>query len=93
MTIATTLKLSAKLRAQVKRLARKEGKSPHAWMVDAVTAQAERAAKRAAFVAEALKAAEEVDRTGQTYAAEEVHEYLRSLAAGKRRSCPLPIRR
>jgi predicted transcriptional regulator len=93
MTIATTLKLSAKLRAEVKRLARKEGKSPHAWMVDAVAAQAERSAKRAAFVADALKAAEEVDRGGETYAAEEVHEYLRSRAAGKRRPRPLPVNR
>ena len=91
--VPTTLKLSEHLKTAVKRLARKEGKTPHAWMVEAIAAQAERSARRAAFVTEALEAAEEVDRTGRTFAADRVHDYLRARAAGKKRPSPSPMKR
>ena len=92
VTTSTTLKLTERLKAQVKRLARKEGKTPHAWMVLAIAAQAERSAKRAQFVAEALEAAAEVERTGRSFAGEEVHAYLRARATGKKHPRPSPVR-
>lgn len=93
MTVSTTLKLPEALRAKVQGLARKEGKTPHAWMVEAIAAQAERSAKRTAFVAEALESAREVRETGQTYPADEAHAYLRARAAGKKARRPARTRR
>ncbi|NJN40650.1 MAG: hypothetical protein HC807_07260, partial [Gammaproteobacteria bacterium] len=73
MTATTTLKLPEELKSRIAPLAEAMGKTPHAWMVDALAAQAALAEMREAFIADALASAAEIDAGGPLYAAEEVH--------------------
>jgi predicted transcriptional regulator len=93
VTTSTTLKLPAELKARIAPLAESAGKTPHAWMVEALQAQAELAEMREAFLAEALASAAATDAGGPLYAMEDVHAYIRARAAGKKVSRPRPISR
>ena len=53
MIATTTLKLPAPLKARIAPLAEAAGKTPHAWMVDALEAQVALAEMREAFIADA----------------------------------------
>ncbi|MBK8764954.1 MAG: hypothetical protein IPM01_10150 [Burkholderiaceae bacterium] len=77
MAVTTTLKLPEDLKDRIAPLAAAQGKSPHAWMVDALQAQVALADMRSTFVADALAAAEQIDQGGALYAGEEVAAYLR----------------
>lgn len=90
MTVATTLKLSEQLKRRVVPLARSAGKTPHAWMIEAIAAQAGLAERHAEFVRDALVAERETSRTGKVYRAEDVHRYLRARAAGRKAKRPAP---
>lgn len=83
MTASTTLKLPEELKSRIAPLAESAGKTPHAWMVEALQAQAELAEMREAFLAEAMASAAEADAGGPLYAMEDVHAYIRARAAGK----------
>jgi len=91
-TSTTTLKLPALLKERIGPLAEAAGKTPHAWMIDALEAQAALAEMREAFIAEAEASAAEIDAGGLLYAAEDVHAYIVARAAGKaaRRPRPMP---
>lgn len=93
MTSTTTLKLPDPLKARIAPLAAKSGKTPHAWMIDALEAQAALAEMREAFILEAEASAAEIDAGGPLYAAEDVHAYIVARAAGKMASRPKPVRR
>lgn len=82
MTVATTLKLREALKARIAALAQSAGKTPHAWMIEALEAQAELAERRRTFVDEALASVDEVDADGVLYAMEDVHAYIAERAAG-----------
>jgi len=84
MAVSTTLKLSERLKQRIAPLAKSAGKTPHAWMVEALEAHTALAEKRKAFVADALAAEKEVERSGKAYPADEVHRYLRARVAGKK---------
>jgi predicted transcriptional regulator len=86
----TSLKLSEQLKARIASLAEEQGKSPHAYMVDALEQQAERAERRREFLAAGRASAEEFDRTGIGYAFEDVERYIVALAAGKKVPRPKP---
>lgn len=79
---AVTLKLPQELKTRINNLAAATGKSPHAFMVDALAAQASREETRGAFVASALAAREEVSRYGQVMEAADVHKWLLARAEG-----------
>jgi predicted transcriptional regulator len=91
----TTLKLPVPLKERIAPLAEAAGKTPHAWMIEALEAQASLAEMRKAFIAEAEASAAEIDAGGPLYAAEDVHAYVLARAAGKtaRRPRPLSARR
>ena len=74
--MAVSLKLSAELKARVAAVSKKSGQSPHAFMIEAIAEQAERAERRHRFVAEALAAEKELMDTGEGFSAEEVHAAL-----------------
>jgi len=93
MADTTTLKLPVPLKARIAPLAEAAGKTPHAWMIDALEAQAALAEMREVFVAEAEASAAEVDAGGPLYAAEDVHAYIVARAAGKAAPRPKPVRR
>ena len=93
MAVSTTLKLRGALKEQVARLADDAGKSPNAWMVEAIEAQAKGASKRRAFYAEARLSLAEYQRTGVSYRAQDVHRYFLARASDKKARIPRPIKR
>ncbi len=89
---STTLKLPDILKARIGPLAAAEGLTPHAWMIVALGEQVSLAERRASFVQDARTAAAEVDATGEVFAAEDVHAYLRDKLAGKAPRKPRAIK-
>ena len=85
---ATTLKLPQVLKERIASLARDAGKSPHAYMVEALERQALRAEQRRLFVADAAAAENDALRTGKAYPAEKVHRYFAARSAGKTAARP-----
>ena len=92
MPPSTTLKLPEELKARLAALAEAEGKTPHAYMVEALTEKAARAERRREYLAAGTAALREYDRTGIAYAMEDVEQYIRGVAAGKRPARPKPIK-
>lgn len=93
MTNTTTLKLPDELKRRIAPLARAAGKTQHAWMVEAIQAQAELADLRRAFINDAKAAASDIDAGGPLFAMEDVAAYLRARAAGGKPPRPAPLRR
>ena len=89
----TSLKLPDSLKQRVNALAELAGKSPHAFMVDAIAEQAERVEEDRAFMAQALVAKKHYDETGIGYDVDEVHAYLRAKIQGVMLPEPKPVKR
>ncbi len=85
---AVTLKMPEELKKRINDLAAASGKSPHAFMIDALAAQTAREELRGAFVASALQARQEVARYGQVMEAADVHKWLLARAGGGRSARP-----
>jgi predicted transcriptional regulator len=92
MATTTTLKLPDSLKKRIAPLAESAGKTPHAWMVEALETHATLAEKRRTFVADALAAEKDVRKTGLSYRAGDVHRYIRARAAGKKPARPKPVK-
>lgn len=90
MAATTTLKLPEDLKARIIAAAEHAGKSPHAFMVDALERQIERDEKRRSFMEDALAAAADIDAGGPVYAMEDVAAYIQEKAAGKAPDWPQP---
>ena len=84
----TSLKLPDEIKQRAIMAARKQGITPHAFMVGAIEQAAITAENRAPFVAEAARARGSMLKTGKGYAAAEVHTYLRGRLAGKKLTRP-----
>jgi predicted transcriptional regulator len=80
---ATTLKLPAELKDRVKAVTEGTGKSPHAFMVEAIEQQTVLAERRRQFVASALSARRDFSRTGKGYALADAREYFAARIGGK----------
>lgn len=78
----TSLKLPDEVRAQALAAARRQGVTPHAFMVDAIRTAADAAAKRASFVAQARVAHRAIEKSGKGYSATDVHTYFLARASG-----------
>ena len=72
MPSPTTLKLPDALRARLAAHAEAEGKSPHAYMLEALSEKVERADRRRETLAAGEAALDEYRRTGIAYAMEDV---------------------
>lgn len=83
MGSSTTLKLPAELKDRVAEAAEAAGRSPHAFMVEAIEAQTRMAERRREFVASALEAEREVAQSGLVYDGDEVLSYLQSKLSGQ----------
>ncbi len=92
MPVSTTLKLPEDLKKRLGPLAKSAGKTPHAWMIEALETQATLAEKRRGFIDDARAAEKEVEETGVVYRAEDVHRYIRARAAGKKGARPKPAK-
>ena len=87
MASTTTLKLPEELKARIVSAAQASGKSPHAFMVEALEAQARLAEMRQSFMDD------EVDAGGELYAMEDVQAYILARTSGKAAKRPKPIAR
>jgi predicted transcriptional regulator len=92
MPVSTTLKLPEHLKKRLGPLAKSAGKTPHAWMIDALETQVTLAEKRRGFVDDALAAEKEAGETSVAYRADDVHRYIRARAAGKKGARPKPVK-
>jgi predicted transcriptional regulator len=79
----TSLKLPQDVKQLAVTAASHQGISPHAFMVGAIRAAATNAEKRERFVAGAAAARVEAIESGEGYAAEDVHAYLRAKVQGQ----------
>ena len=92
MAITTTLKLPEPLKARIAPLAEAAGKSPHAWMVEALEERVAQSEAYATFIAEALEAEREMLETDEAYDADDVFSYLRDKVAGRPAKRPKPVK-
>jgi predicted transcriptional regulator len=88
MTTPTTLKVPDDLRARLAQQAEAEGKTPHAYMLEALREKAERTDRRREYLAAGEAALAEYERTGIAYAMEDVERYILGVAAGKKSRRP-----
>lgn len=84
----TSLKLPDDVKEQAAAAAKRQGVSPHAFMVEAIRSAAAAAEQRAEFVAGALSARKKMQNSGKGYRAAEVHAYLDRRAHGQSASRP-----
>jgi predicted DNA-binding protein len=84
----TSLKLSPELKKRIAALAKHDGKSVHAYLIEAIEQHAGYSERRREFIEQALAADAEMERTGMGYPLEEVHAYFRARAAGKKARRP-----
>jgi predicted transcriptional regulator len=93
MAATTTIRLPPKLRTRLASLAKQTGRSAHSLIVEAVERHTEYEEQLRGFVKEALAADKEIDQTGEVYRAEDVHAWMKRLAAGERATKPAPWRK
>ncbi|MDP2065294.1 MAG: ribbon-helix-helix protein, CopG family [Burkholderiaceae bacterium] len=86
-TIATSLKLSADLKAAIDEDARKQGLSSHAYMVKTLAEASERARLRERFTQDALAAEQDMLARGG-YDLADVKAYFEARARGERPERP-----
>jgi len=92
VTATTTLKLPARLKMRIARVATKTGRTPHGFMLEALERETAREERMEAFVKEALAADRAIEETGEVYAADDVHAWLTRLASGRAGARPKPWR-
>ena len=92
MATPTTLKLPDDLRGRLAAQAQAEGKTPHAYMVDALKEKADRVDRRQEYLDSGAAALRDYERTGIAYAMEDVEQYILGLAAGRKPRRPQPAK-
>jgi predicted transcriptional regulator len=88
MPSSTTLKLPESLKSRIAELARAAGQSPHAFMVEAISAQTALAERRAEFLASAQAAEQDIGQYGLVYDADEVLSYMDAKLCGRKAIAP-----
>lgn len=84
----TSLKLSDELKARAAQIAKAQGQSTHAWLVQSVRRATEAAERRAEFIASASSARADALATGTGYAAKDVQAYIQDKVNGKQAPRP-----
>ena len=92
MASPTTLKVPDDLRARLAEKAEAEGKSAHAYMLEALKEKADRADRRREYLSAGAAALEEYERSGIAFAMEDVEQYILGIAAGKKPGRPKPAK-
>ena len=92
MPSPTTLKLPDELRSRLAAQAHAEGKTPHAYMVEALREKADRTDRRQEYLAADEATIREYERTGIAYAMEDVEQYILGIASGKNVRRPRPVK-
>lgn len=81
---ATSLKLPEELKRRIERMAAAAQKTPHAFMVDALSQETERAELREKFAADAEHAEKDALKTGKAFDLAETFDYLTGRVSGKK---------
>lgn len=84
----TTLKLPGDLKERIAKLAEASEKTPHAFLLETVKREVEKAELRRDFYEAGRQSWEEFKRTGTYYEFDDVADYLRRRARGERVSRP-----
>ena len=88
--MATSIKLPEDLKKRVARAVKGTEQSAHAFMVEAIRRETERAEKRRGLLADAYAARMEFERSGTGYALADVKAYYRAKLQGRRVRKPKP---
>jgi len=80
---ATSLKLPDDLKRRIAKLAARSGQTPHAFMVDALAREAQRAELRQRFAAEAAESEHEALDIGKAHSLDATFDYLAARIRGK----------
>jgi predicted transcriptional regulator len=80
----TSLKLPSSLKRRIARITQPSGRTPHAFMLEAIERQTTYEERMRAFVAEAVAADRAIDDGQSVYDARDVHAWLESLASPRR---------
>ena len=92
MTVTTTtLKISRKLKARVVRLAKQSDRTPHSFMIKAISREVEHGERCFSFIDDATAADCAVTRGAPVYAVEDVHAWMKQFAAGKKARRPTSL--
>ena len=86
--IATSLKLPGDLKERLDLLAQACGASPHAYMLSALQAHAERAELAQQFLQDAIAVDDAMQKSGKGYLAADVHAYIAERAKGTKAKRP-----
>ena len=81
--MSTSIKLPEDLRERIARVVEGTERSAHAFMVEAIRQETERAEKRRGFLADAYSARAEFQRSGMGYALAEIGAHYREKLKGK----------
>jgi len=87
------MKIPDDLKARLVALAEAEGKSPHAYMLEALEREARRAETRREYLAAGDAALRDYEKSGIAYAMEDVERYVLDLAEGRKAPRPKPVKR
>jgi predicted transcriptional regulator len=90
--MTTTIRLDKELRARIATAAERQGKSPHAFMVDALAKTVQQAEAEAEFHRVADERWEEYQRTGKAIPADEVNQWILAKVRGKKTKRPVARR-
>jgi predicted transcriptional regulator len=85
---AASLKLPDQLKRRLTLLARNAGQTLNAFMVEALSREAQRVESRAEFVADAAKAERETLESGRSRSLDSAFRYLESKLAGAKSKLP-----
>jgi predicted transcriptional regulator len=80
---ATSLKIPEELKRRIERLAGAANKTPHAFMVDVLSQEANRAELRERFAEDAAISEKEAMESGKAFPVVAAFDYLEARAAGK----------
>lgn len=93
MAETTTIRLPPKLRSRLRAIARETDRSVHSIIIEAVEKHAAYEEQMRSLVKEALAGDAEIERTRETYRAEDVHDWARRIAEGVASPRPKPWRK
>jgi len=93
MAETTTIRLSPKLRARLRAIAKDTDRSVHSLIIEAVEKHAAYEEQMRSLVKEALAADVEIERSGEVYKSEDVHAWARRIAQGVASPRPKPWRK
>ena len=92
MAATTTIRLPPRLRARIHALAKQTGRSAHSVILEAVERHADYEERLRGLVKNAIDADTEIERIGEVYRSDDVHDWLTRLARGQAPARPKPWR-